>query len=186
MNIKELLRGYKADLDSVQVAGNMAVVPLIAEQEFTSAMGDVDEVTLKKDLDYGKLSFENQSGRVGIVLQGATIVTKQSAQDRTVPRAVILKGKQVANVNAFCVQSNQGGYIDTPGLNDEFKDEDHPFVILPPTLRANALMESQDGRNHSYNRLWDHLRRYSSTFSGMRSSAELKDIYDYRHYADVR
>jgi len=175
MEIREFLRGYRPDLESVQVAGNMAVVPLVADQEFSTAVGDVDEVSLKKDIDYGTLCFENQSGRVGIVLQGATIITQQSAQDRTVPRATILKGKQVANVNAFCVQSSQGGYIKANQLTEEFGEES-PYMIMPPTLRAHALVQS-DGGASGYSRLWNSLESYSGTFSGVRSSSALKDIY---------
>jgi len=174
MEIREFLRGYRPALDNVQVAGNMAVVPLVSDQEFTTAVGDVDEVSLKKDIDYGTLCFENQGGRVGIVMQGATIITKQAAQDRTVPRATILKGKQVANIDAFCVQSSQGGYIQANQLIEEFGDES-PFMIMPPTLRANALVQS-DGAS-GYSRLWDALAKYSGTFAGVRSSSALKDIY---------
>jgi hypothetical protein len=177
MEIREFLRGYRPAIDSVQVAGNMAVVPLVSDQEFTTAVGDVGEVSLKKDINYGTLCFENQGGRVGIVLQGATIITQQSAQDRTVPRAVILKGKEVANVNAFCVQSSQGGYIKANQLTDEFGDES-PFMIMPPTLRANALVQSAGlGRGSDYSRLWNSLENYSGTFAGVRSSSALKDIY---------
>ena len=172
MKIRELLSGYKTDTDNIQVAGNMTVIPLVSDQPFTTGVGEVDDVSLKKDMEYGKLCFENQSGRVGIVLQGATIITEQRAQDRTVPRATIIKGKGTENVGAFCVQSSQAGYIDANRLGDEAKEGDSPFMILPPTLRAKAL-----GAGDGYDRLWKHLEHYSGAFSGMASTACLKDIY---------
>lgn len=181
--VKDLLRGYRVDLESVQVVGNMAVVPLVSDQEFTSRVSDVDEVVLNKDIDYGTLQFKNQSGDIGIVLQGATILTRQAAQDRTVPRAIILKGKAVENVNAFCVQSNQGGYMNASKIGEEFGDES-PFFIMPPTLRANALERSSGGRSPGYSGLWDSLSRYSGTFAGVRASSQIKDIYD-RYRGDL-
>ena len=175
MKMQEMLKGYKPDLDSVQVAGNMVVIPLVSEQEFTNAVGEVNEVRLRRDIDYGSMEFENQSGRIGILMQGATIITRQSAQDRTIPRATILKGKGTERVHAFCVQSSQGGYMDASGIKDEF--EDAPFQILPPTLRRDALMESAGGKS-GYSRLWKSLERYSGTFHGVRSSSHLHHIYD--------
>jgi hypothetical protein len=180
--VKELLRGFRVDLESVQVVGNMAVVPLVSDEEFKSRVSDVDEVVLDKDVDYGTLRFKNQSGGIGIVLQGATIVTQQKAQDRTVPRAVILKGKAVENVSAFCVQSSQCGLIRTDQIADEFKDES-PFFILPPTLRASAL-ERANGNRGNFSGLWDSLSKYSGTFAGVGSSSHLKDIYD-RYRVDL-
>jgi hypothetical protein len=178
MDIKGFLRGYKPDVENVQIAGNMVMIPLVSEQEFTSSVGEADSVQLRQDIDYGNLSFENQSGNVGIVMQGATILTKQHAQDRTVPRAHILKGKATANVNAFCVQSDQGGYINASQLAEEYKDEEVPFMILPPSLRASALIESRDPREHQYNRMWNTLESYTGSFSNLRSTAAIKNIYE--------
>lgn len=182
--IKDLLRGYRVDMSNLQVVGNMAVVPLVSDQEFTSRVGDVDEIALNKDIDYGTLQFKNQSGEVGIVLQGATIVTRQAAQDRTVPRAVILKGKAVQNVNAFCVQSTQGGTMNTGQIGEEFGDES-PFFILPPTMRGHALAQTRGGHT-GYNGLWESLSKYTGSFSGVHASSEIRDIYDrYRGELDT-
>jgi hypothetical protein len=182
--IKDLLRGFRVDMASLQVVANMAVVPLVSDQEFTSRVGDVDEVVLNRDIDYGTMQFKNQSGEVGIVLQGATIVTKQAAQDRTIPRAVILKGKAIENVNAFCVQSTQGGYVDASRVGDEFGDES-PFFVIPPTLRGHAMAQSRGGGS-GYSTLWKTLEKYTGSFSGVRSSSHIRDIYDtYRSQLDT-
>lgn len=176
IEIKELLRGYKADLKNIQVAGNMCIVPLVSEQEFTNAIGEVTSVNLKDDINYGEMEFVNRSSKVGVILQGATIITRQRAQDRTVPQAHVLKGKATAKVNVFCVESTQPGYINVDKLADEFKDEPI-YRILPPMLRAKALTISTRA-GHQYGNLWRTLEEYSADFSKIRASSSLKNIYD--------
>lgn len=173
--VKELLRGYGVDLENLQTVGNMTVIPIVSEQEFAAGVADVDEVELTKDVDYGTLRFTNQSGQIGIVMQGASIITQQRAQDRTVPQATILKGKGSVNVDAFCVQSSQGGHFRTSELKEEFKDEP-PYKILPPTLRSLALTRSYGG-GHSYSNLWRDLEGYTGTYANLRASSHLVDLY---------
>lgn len=179
MRFGELLRGYQVDADNIQVVGNMTVVPLVSPQEFSSRVGEVDEVHVSKDPDYGILEFQNQSGKVGIVMQGACIISKQPAQDRTVPRANILGGGEKGMLGVFCVQSDQGGHFNTDGLVQERSEDEPPFRILPPTLRTVAVLRSKGQHNHqSYAGMWDDIRAYSK-FAGVGNRrAHLHDLYD--------
>jgi len=179
MRLQELLRGYKVDRANIQVVGNMTVVPLVNEQEFSSRIGEVDEVHLSRDPEYGVLEFKNESGKVGIVMQGATIISKQHAQDRTVPRAQILKGKSAGALGVFCVQSDQGGHFNPDGVRQERVEGEAPFRILPPTLRTVAIMRSQQQHDSSsYSRMWDDIKAYSQFALGQAHRAHLHDIYD--------
>jgi hypothetical protein len=179
MRLKEMLRGYQVDAENIQVVGNMTVVPLVSAQEFSARMGEVDEVHLNKDPDYGVLEFKNESGQVGIVMQGACIISKQPAQDRTVPRAQILKGKKTGSIGVFCVQSDQGGHFDAAGVRAERVEGEAPFKILPPTLRTLAVMRSKaEHDSSSYSRMWDDIKAYSQFALGQVNRAHLHDMYD--------
>lgn len=178
--VRDLLRGYQVDLGAIQVCGNMTVVPIVSEQEFSGGVGEVDEVQMTADLDYGALEFTNQGGRVGIVMQGATIITKQNAQDRTVPQATILRPKSKETVGVFCVQQTQGGHIRSDKLKEEFGDE-IPYIIMPPSLRSMALDTSYN-RPHSYSNLWRGMEGYTGSYGSLRSTSHIVDLY--KQYKD--
>lgn len=153
MQLQDVLKGYIVDRENIQSVGNMTMIPIIADVEFTN-VADVNDVTLKKDPAYNILEFQNVSGNIGIALQGWTMIDrKQAAQDRTIPYAHLIKGANAKLVPANCVQANQGGHF-----NPSAVDQDS-FMVLPPSLRGLALKKSTYS-SADYSALWDSLGRW--------------------------
>lgn len=154
MKVQELLKGYVVDRGNIQSVGNMTVIPILAEQEFTD-VADIHDVTLKRDSAYNELEFKNSSGKIGIALQGWTMIDPQPAQDRTIPYGHLISAGSDKKVPANCVQARQGGHFNTAALNQE------NFMILPPSLRSVALQKSSY-RSSDYSALWSTLKRWSN------------------------
>lgn len=151
--IQDILRGYTIDKHNVQAVGNMVVLPLISDTEFTN-VADHNDVTLNRDVNYNKLSFRNQSGEVGIAIQGFTVIdNEQKAQDRTIPYAHLIKAASTKILPANCIQQNQGGHFNVDRL-----DEGN-FMILPPSLRGIALNKSTH-LNAETGALWNSLEKW--------------------------
>ena len=153
MQIQELLRGYVVDKSNIQSVGNMTVIPITSDTEFTN-VADLNDVKLKRDVTYNTLEFSNQSGQVGIVLQGWTIIEpNQKAQDRTVPHAQLIRAANSKAVPANCVQRTQGELFDVGKLNQD------KFMVLPPSLRGIALRKSSY-TSSNVGDLWEDLGRW--------------------------
>ena len=153
MQIQTILKGYTVDRANIQSVGNMTILPIVSDTEFTN-VADVNEITLKKDRTYNELEFKNSSGKVGIVLQGWAIMDKQPAQDRTVPHATLINAKIAKTVPANCIQHVQGGLFNLEKWNQD------NFAVLPPSIRAVALKQNVPGRESSVGALWDSLSRW--------------------------
>jgi hypothetical protein len=155
MQIKDVLKGYTVDRKNIQSVANMTVIPIISETEFTN-VADVNEVTLKQDVAYNSMEFQNSSGHIGIVLQGWTMIEpNQKAQDRTIPFGKLLNSKTSKAVPANCVQSRQCGTFDCTKLDQS------SFKILPPSLRGIALKKNTD-RSADTGTLWESLSKWSN------------------------
>jgi hypothetical protein len=152
IQIQEILNGYIVDRKNIQSVGNMTVIPIISEVEFTN-VADVNDVTLKKDHHYNRLEFSNASGNIGIVMQGWTIMTEQAAQDRTLPYAHLIKAANSKLIPANCIQSRQGG------LHNVAAFEQENFMILPPSLRSIAFKKSTI-REAETGALWESLHTW--------------------------
>jgi len=153
IQIQALLKGYRVDRKNMQTVGNMSVIPIISDVEFTN-VANANEVTLKKDPTYNQLEFKNSSGSVAIVLHGWTLIDNdQKAQDRTVPYAHLIKAANSKLVPANCIQSTQAGNFDVNKVKQE------NFMILPPSLRGLALQKSTF-TNAETGALWDGLGRW--------------------------
>jgi len=176
IKLNEFLRGYRGDIDNFQVVGNMMVLPIVSDRDFSVKFGDVTEVQLSQDRQYGEMIFTNKSDRIGILLQGASIITRQRAQDRTVPLTKLVKGLGSIMSRVFCIQSTQSGYIDGEKLDDEFKDDSH-YRMLPPELRQAAI--DAGFRGNGYDGIWKNLEQYTATFPGFHSTSHLVDLYDH-------
>jgi len=160
--VKDVLNGYRVDSENIQSVGNMTVVPIISDQEFTN-VANINEVKLSADRDYGELEFANHSGKLAIVIQGWTIIDGQHAQDRTVPYAQLIKaGTKLMpakkGVPANCVQAHQGGHFNVGAWEQE------NFMVLPPSLRSLAIKNSNYNRAE-YNALWSSLRTWVKTMN---------------------
>lgn len=147
--IRDLLKGYAVDRSSIQNVGIMTVIPLIADQEYTP-IASLTDIYLNRDIEYNRLSFGNSSDEIGILLQGYTIISKQKAQDRTIPYPHLIKGKSRCDVPANCIQPGQCGHFDQTKLHS------NDFKVLPPSLRALAMQKSTFGTGET-GALWDSL-----------------------------
>lgn len=151
--IQEILKGYTVDRSNIQNVGNMTVIPIISDTEFTN-VANVNEVTFKEDVDYNRLKFANSSGDIGITLQGWSIIeSKQHAQDRTLPYAHLVKAGSSKLIPANCIQHTQAGHFDPKRWDQD------DFMILPPSLRATALAKSSH-RDSEVGALWNSLRSW--------------------------
>ena len=149
IQIAEILQGYTVDKSNIQSVGNMTVIPIVSDTEFTN-VANINEVSLDKDMEYTQMRFKNSSGEIAISLQGWTIIDKQPAQDRTIPYAHLIKAANSKVLPANCVQSNQCGTFHV----DKWSQEN--FMILPPSLRGIALKKSPHD-NAEVGALWDSL-----------------------------
>jgi len=156
IEIGDLLNGYTIDKDNIQSVGNMTVLPIVSDHEFTN-VADQNEVTLKNDPEYGRLTFQNVSGEIGIALQGWTLINDQPAQDRTIPFAHLIKTKGNKTIPANCVQPSQSGHFDVRKL-------DHSsFMMLAPSLRKLAYDKNSNYKDgNDYSPMWGGLEKWIS------------------------
>lgn len=152
IQIQEILKGYKVDRDNIQSVGNMTVIPIVTDVEFTN-VANVNEITLKSDPSYEKLEFKNSSGQIGIALQGWTIIDKQPAQDRTIPYAHLIKAANAKVIPANCVQHTQCGTFNVAKWDQE------NFMIMPPSLRGLAIKKNTY-TNSELGALWSPLKSW--------------------------
>jgi len=153
MQIQEILKTFTVDRKHIQAVGNMVVVPITSDHEFTD-VADAHEITLTRDHTYNRMEFKNNSSRVGIVIQGYTLINDQRAQDRTVPYAHLIKAANTKIIPANCVQSHQCGTFNA----NQIRPDD--FMILPPSIRGMALARSTYSEGET-GALWDYLRTWS-------------------------
>jgi len=156
MQIQSLLKGYRVDRNNMQTVGNMSMIPIVSDVEFTN-VANANDVALMRDPTYNQLEFKNSSGNIAIVLHGWTLIdNNQKAQDRTVPYAHLIKAANAKLVPANCVQSTQAGTFNVSRVDQD------SFMILPPSLRGIALKKSTFG-NAETGALWDSLHKWSNT-----------------------
>jgi len=152
LQIQELLNGYTIDKNNVQSVGNMTVLPLVSDEEFTN-VADINEVVLQRDVSYDNLEFHNASGKIGIALQGWSIIDDQRAQDRTVPYAHLIKEANSKVIPANCIQHSQCGNFDVSNW-----DQDR-FMVMPPSIRGVALKKASYN-NSETGALWSTLKSW--------------------------
>jgi hypothetical protein len=129
----------------------MMMLPLVQSQSENFPIGFVEDLYLKEDRNYDNLLMGSKSEGVTILPQGLVYITKERAQDRTIPSAhLIVKNKEC---HAFCVQSSQ------PGLMQGELAEKRQLRLLPASVRLSALrLRNQEG----YSALWDDLGKFNS------------------------
>lgn len=155
ITVSSILRGYTVDRANIQSVGNMTVIPIISDKEFTN-VADVTDVVFSRDRSYNQLEFKNNSGRVAITIHGWSIIEgKQQAQDRTLPYVHLVKGHNSKILPANCIQSRQSGHFDTSRWNQE------DFMILPPSLKGLALKKSTH-MSAETGALWSDLGKWVS------------------------
>ena len=163
--LRELLRGMEAV--SLQTVGNMSIIALVGQETEYSDVGTVEDIYLNRDVSYDRLQMGTNAQHVTIVPGGYTLITKESAQDRAVRSKELVATGAARNVDAFCVQSSQGGFM---GGHDSEKQK---VRMLPATIRRSAYTHRND---RGYSSLWGDLSAYNAS-QGL-SGDFLKTFFD--------
>ena len=148
-----MLRKYLAGFQpkQPQIVGNMTVIPLVSTEKEFKGIAGAENVRLQKDIEYGSLELVPCEDEITIVPNGYTIITKERAQDRTVPAVHILQKSK--RVNSYCVQSSQSGLMNP---NKDGKDENKTIRLLPLAVRHCAY--NADRKNdRNIGALWGKL-----------------------------
>jgi hypothetical protein len=125
----------------------MTVLPLTSQERELPLLGSPRDLHLVRDVTYTEMVMGTRSPHVTIVPQGLVWLTKERAQDRTIPSAHLVRGER--RCPAFCVQSSQGGLM--RGGHEELR-------LLPAGLRGIALAKrTQTG----VGTLWDDLAAFN-------------------------
>lgn len=162
-----LLDLNKFSIGNKQTVGIMSVYPLIAEDEKTN-LAMFEDIKFNGTINYGQMSFTNNSDNVFILPTGYSIMTKQAAQDHALTFASLLRPKEnKVFKNACCIQQTQGGYI---------KGEDNmEFSILPLYIRKQVLKNFRVSNNdydnyNDFSRLWDNIREFQKKLTNQHDS----------------
>lgn len=145
MQLKEILKGFR--LGTPQSVGNMKVIPVLTNTPFVKVSG-MENVYLKKDIAYETLLMATQTQVIAVIPQGLMYMTAESAQDRIIPSAHLIKGEK--QVNADCVQASEGGHFDS-----EVKERE--YGMLPRELRIVALEKRDDSE---YDSIWSNIEKF--------------------------
>lgn len=145
-------------LGNPQIVGQMTVIPLLGE-DVNEEVGSINEVNFQRTVyTYGNMEFQNDSQFPVILPSGYTVLTKQAAQDHSLPFAGMLPPNQSKVFeNACCVESSQGGLIDG--------NKTEEFFILPFDLRVKhfkkfVLNERTNHSNLDFSRMWDMITEF--------------------------
>lgn len=128
----------------------MTLVPLVEQKTECFTVGDLRDIYLKKDQSYDTLVMATQSPHVTIIPQGLVFITKEQAQDRTLPSAHLVKTQKTCH--AFCVQSSQGGLMQREAT------EQRQFRLLPAGVRLAALNKR---KQEGYSAIWEDLEAFN-------------------------
>ena len=151
MQLRELLAGFEPCMP--QSVGNMTVIPLIASQVQFEGIAGAEHVALARDTSYSSLYLKPVDDLLTIVPGGFTYITKESAQDRTVPRTQVLSG--IKEVQAYCVQSSQTGHM------HDGNHDSREVRLLPLAIKQYAFEVAP--RESGYSALWEKLAKYNSS-----------------------
>lgn len=152
--LRELLRGFEAR--QPQTVANMTIIPLVGQDTEYGAVGTMADIYLDRDSAYNRLTMGNQADQPTIMPSGYTLITKEAAQDRAVANKTLIPSKKTIDVNAFCVQSSQAGFMSKAN-----KDKQE-VRMLPATVRKVAYLNRKEG---NYSALWTALGGYNSALA---------------------
>ena len=128
----------------------MTLVPLLEQKTECLTVGDLRDLYLEQDQSYDTLVMATRSPHVTIIPQGLVFITKERAQDRTLPSAHLIKTQKTCH--AFCVQSSQGG------LMQRQTTEQRQFHLLPVGVRLAALNKREQ---EGYSAIWEDLAAFN-------------------------
>lgn len=148
----EFLKGLEAR--EPQTVGNMTVIPLVAPATEYNGVGTVADVYLNRDIAYDRLQMASSAAAPTIIPSGYALITKEKAQDRAVGSKTIIPANKAQEVNAFCVQSSQCGYM----LKENKSQQE--FRMLPAPVRMVAYKHRDTRR---FSALWESLGKYNKS-----------------------
>lgn len=160
ITITEVLRGVTPG--QLQSVGYMQIIPLLIDPELVDKRFVTPDNLRTGSVEYGTVTVENRSSSMSILMAGAGIQTKQSAQDHGVPTAKLMKGRESARINtAFCTQSTQGGMISRGA---------HVLSLIPWALReiSTATRAITD-----YTKMWNSIKEFNAQL-GLPQQAHLE------------
>ncbi|WP_336770404.1 ARPP-1 family domain-containing protein [Bacillus bombysepticus] len=148
-----------------QTVGIMTVIPLIGE-DVSTPLGSIEDIQFVGTSNYGTMEFTNSSKLPVIIPNGYTVLTKQSAQDHSLPFAVVSKPGFNRYTNACCVEQTQPGMIDGEKVKG--------FNLLPLSIRKEHFKQyiygqkvnSYGVRSIEFSRLWDVISSFQSKLVG--------------------
>lgn len=149
-----------------QNVGNMIVVPIVSDTECLEVSEDM-LFHIASDTDYAHLTLKNADNRPVVIPQGTSYLTKQKAQDRTILSAHVIEAAKEETVNVSCVESSQGGNLET-GTED--------FTFIPASIRIPAITKEQPGHSE-YNVLWKDIEEYMKKIGIGPGRAHINDFY---------
>lgn len=154
MQLCQLLSGFEAG--TPQSVGNMTVIPLLSSTLQFDGIAGAENVTLARDTSYSSLHLKPIEEKLTIVPNGFTYLTKESAQDRTIPRTQVLTSGS-REVQAYCVQSSQHGHMSSS------RESDREIRLLPLAIKQHAFEVAPS--NSQCGALWDKLRQYNASMN---------------------
>ncbi|GAB6440876.1 hypothetical protein bcgnr5372_64950 [Bacillus luti] len=163
-----------------QTVGIMTVIPLIGE-DVSTPLGSIGDIQFTGTSNYGTMEFNNSSKLPVIIPNGYTVLTKQSAQDHSLPFAVISKPGFNRYTNACCVEQTQPGMIDGEKVKG--------FNLLPLSIRKEHFKQyiygqkvnSYGVRSMEFSRLWDVITSFQYKLVG-KDEAHL--VYFFTKFVD--
>ena len=72
--LRDQLQGF--DACPPEIAGNMTMVPLVSQDAECGQVGELHELYIDTDVDYGAIVMATQSPQVTIVPQGLVYITR--------------------------------------------------------------------------------------------------------------
>lgn len=120
-------------------------------------------LSLDKVTDYGKMILKNSADRPAIVPLNLGYFQLGAQNHAMCISWVISAGEQKEFKDACCIQEAQGGYI---------KDSDDRFIVLPHSLRKNAL--ELKGKEE-YGKLWKSIATFNTQL-GLKERGHLDEM----------
>lgn len=169
MKLDNILKGTSIAYDGIQSIQGLTIVPLTCDP----AMSFDDDYASPyahnvSTSTYGVLSIHRppKEKRKILVVPQATYITKgYAAQDHLMSKGAIVNGGIKTFWDARCVESSQGGYLQTNKTNE--------MVIAPMALREIAY--NYVGKS-GYSELWTSIGQFNRAH-GAGSASQIKDYY---------
>lgn len=156
-DVADLLKGLKPIKDRdgnivVQTIGNMQLVCLTADEEFSINRFANPMTVVGSNRSYGHLKLRNKSSDPMIVPGQIAVMTKRAAQNHAMVKAAYVPANNSADFeDAGCVQGSQTGYLN---------EADNEIRMLPFGAREYVLSKVNETGGHS--NVYDSITKVGS------------------------